>query len=608
MRYDHLRPSLRRLFTLLMVTFAVGCSPGSQAPETAAPGADRETASAEPSADAVFLNGNVYTVDDENPSAQAFAVREGRFLAVGSNEEMRTKVGDETRVIDLEGAFVLPGFIDTHFHSVAAAIITAEFDTGAIPDNEGMFAALREFAATQKGRTEPLITYGWHLANFGPEGPRKEDLDEIFPDYPVLFIRSDGHGAWANTLALEAANITADTPDPSDQSYYGRDENGDPTGFIEEIPAYFGVYYPMIGEITAEWIEEKVTKAFPQFSSKGLTTVFDPGVLFAPSIEAMNAIHAYNTKHGANLRVSMSHYAVDDPNDLEIAQELIANSKSDDVFSDSIKINIDGSIETGTGAIKERYLESTGFSPFGRTIRPPEELIDLIDHSYAAGVNMHFHVCGDRGVDLVLTAMERAIQAHGPDKARGNLTHVMMIDPADMARFDPAQSGASFSALWMEPGPSMDVNINVLGQARADAFYPAGRTAAAGAKVGIGSDYPVATTFPSYAPLDNIEMFVRRARAGDPDAPMQGHDEDKLGLGDAIKAATISNAWLMGKEDELGSITSGKSADFVVLEESLFDVADHEISRVQILGTYYKGNETFASSQQSMAMADSPVR
>ena len=83
-----------------------------------------------------------------------------------------------------------------------------------------MYARLREFAATQEGRTEPLITYGWHLANFPPEGPRKEDLDAIFPDYPVLFIRSDGHGAWANSKALEAANITADTPDPTEQSYY----------------------------------------------------------------------------------------------------------------------------------------------------------------------------------------------------------------------------------------------------------------------------------------------------------------------------------------------------------------------------------------------------
>ena len=300
-------------------------------------------------------------------------------------------------------------------------------------------------------------------------------------------------------------------------------------------------------------------------------------------------------KHGANLRVSMSHYAVNDPNDFELAQALIANSKSEDVFSDSIKINIDGSIETGTGALKEDYVEGSGYSGNGVTIRPPEELADLIDRNYAAGVNMHFHVCGDRGVDLVLTAMENAIETHGPDKARGNLTHVMMTDPADMPRFTPAQSGASYSALWMMPGVSMDDSTKVLGKERTDAFYPAGRTAAAGGIVGIGSDYPVATTFPSYAPLDSIEMFVRRARAGDPNAEMQGFEEDKLSLEEAIKAATINNAWLMDKENEVGSITAGKSADFVVLGQNLFDVEPHEISRVAVEGTWYRGRQTHAA-------------
>ena len=577
----------RSAATLAALSFLLGaCSK--------APDANSGSAAQEASVDAIFVNGLVYTVDDDNPWAEAFAVKDGKFAAVGSNEEISAMAGESTRSVDLNGKFITPGFIDTHFHSVAAAIITAEFDTGAIPDNETMYEALREFAASQEGRTEPLVTYGWHLANFGKEGPRKEDLDAIFPDYPVLFVRSDGHGAWANTKALEAANITADTPDPSDQSYYGRDADGNPTGFIEEIPAYFGVYYPMIGEITEDWIEEKVAKAFPKFSSAGLTTVFDPGVLFAPSIEAMNAVDSHYRKNGANLRVSMSHYAVSDPNDLEIAQELIANSKSDDVYSNSIKINIDGSIETGTGALKEPYIEGSGYSGNGATIRPPEDLADLINRSYAAGVNMHFHVCGDRGVDLVLTSMEDAIAEHGADKARGNLTHVMMTDPVDMPRFPGAQSGVSYSALWMQPGASLDDSTAVLGEERTMAFYPAGRTAAAGARVGIGSDYPVATTFPSYAPLDNIEMFVRRAHAGDPDAPMHGYDEDKLTREQAIRTATIDNAWLMAADDIAGSITAGKSADFVVLDENLFDVEEHNISKVKILGTYYKGKQTYA--------------
>jgi len=546
-------------------------------------------------ADQIFTNGKVYTVNEAQPWAEAFAVTDGKFIGVGSNDEILAMAGPDTVKTDLRGLFTTPGFIDTHFHSVAASIVTAEFDTGDEPTNEGMYARLREFAATQEGRTEPLITYGWHLANFPKEGPVKEDLDKIFPDYPVLFIRSDGHAAWANTKALEAANITAETPDPTEQSYYQRDGNGNPTGFIEEIPAYFGVYFPMIGEITEEWIEERITKAFPKFSGAGLTTVFDPGVLFAPNVPAMNAVHNHNTKHGANLRVSMSHYSINQRDDFAAAQEMIANSKSEDLFSDSIKINVDASIETGTGFLKEPYLAGSGYEGTGTTVFPIDEFKELVDKSYAAGINMHFHVCGDAGVDLVLDTMEAAIETHGPNKARANMTHVMMTDPADMPRFTPAQTGASYSALWMMPGDSMDANYKVLGNDRADAYYPAGRTAAAGGKVGIGSDYPVATTFPSYAPLDSIEMFVRRARAGDPDASMQGYEEDKLSLEEAIKAATINNAWLMNKENEIGSITTGKSADFVVLEKSLFEVEPHEISKVAVESTWYRGRRTFGS-------------
>ena len=168
----------------------------------------------------------------------------------------------------------------------------------------------------------------------------------------------------------------------------------------------------------------------------------------------------------------------------------------------------------------------------------------------------------------------------------------MMTDPADMPRFNPAQSGVSYSALWIMPGDSMNDSTKLLGKERTDAYYPAGRTAA-GTRVGIGSDYPVATTFPSYAPLDSIEMFVRRARAGDPDAPVQGYEEDKLSLQEAIKAATINNAWLMNKENEFGSIAQGKSADFVILDENLFDVEEHEISQVEVLATYYRGRQTY---------------
>ena len=224
-----------------------------------------------------------------------------------------------------------------------------------------------------------------------------------------------------------------------------------------------------------------------------------------------------------------------------------------------------------------------------------EELDALVDRCYATGMNMHFHVTGDAGAEMIFSAMEKAVANHGPGGPRANMTHAMMIDQADMPRMTPANTGVSISGLWMLRDEGWDSFAKAAGEGRADNMYLTGSLIKAGVNLGIASDYPVAASFPSCKPLDQIEMMTTRRMKGQPEAPQLEPADEVIGLADAIRAATLGNAWRMNKDKELGSIESGKSADFVVLQDNLFDLDKYEVNEAKIVATFYRGNQTYKS-------------
>jgi len=217
----------------------------------------------------------------------------------------------------------------------------------------------------------------------------------------------------------------------------------------------------------------------------------------------------------------------------------------------------------------------------------------LIEASYGEGLNMHFHVVGDAGIDVTLDALEKAIAKHGRKGLRSNLTHAFFIDPVDMARMQAVDAGVSTSTIWVMQSPSHQLFDDVLGKPRAENFYQLGSLAGMGVKVGFASDYPVAATFPSFRPLDQIEMAITRRPPGKPESQSLPQMSDALSVAQAVRAATIDNAWLLNQEKTIGSIAAGKSADFVVLGRNLFDVPVHEIHAIPVLETWYRGRKVY---------------
>ncbi|MGZ5377381.1 MAG: amidohydrolase, partial [Mycobacterium sp.] len=270
----------RTLLTAATVTVAVtaagSCSvrPGSQAPETSAGSGPDSDVDSLP-ANFVFRNGPVYTVSTAAPWAESVAVTGNAISYVGDEAGAMALAGPDTKVIDLRGRLLMPGFVEGHIHPFLGAFLTTGVDLQ-VPTGADALAAIDKYA--QENPDGPIRGFGWRVDMFGPEGPTRADLDKVLPDRLGFFFAIDGHSLWANSKALEKAGITRESEDPIPGfSYYVRDENGEPTGYVLEVNAVLGLVNA-IEPISPETMRALMEARLPKASAAGITSVFDAGV------------------------------------------------------------------------------------------------------------------------------------------------------------------------------------------------------------------------------------------------------------------------------------------------------------------------------------------
>ena len=365
---------------------ASACGTGSQAPATS-------TASAERKADTVFHNGRIYTVATAQPWAEAVAVTGEVISYVGDSAGAKAMAGPDTTVVDLAGGFVMPGFVEGHIHPFLGAFLTTGVDLQ-VPTGQDALDAIAAYAKTHPDG--PIRGFGWRVDMFGPEGPTRADLDRVLPDRPGFFFAIDGHSLWANSKALEIAGVTRDTQDPIPGfSYYARDENGEPTGYVLEVTAVLGIVNA-IEPISPDTMKTLLIDWLPKASAAGITTVFDAGV---PPIGddqgALIALYTDVEKQG-NLpfRVVASYSVKGPPVDTAVAELTgIRDRISTDLVSVGVvKVIGDGTQGGYTAWLIEPYADkpdSIGASPF--TEAQWRQLVGEVD---AAGFDVHVHACG----------------------------------------------------------------------------------------------------------------------------------------------------------------------------------------------------------------------
>lgn len=559
---------------------------------TAGPSFVAEAVAAEDeSADIVFRNGPVYTVDGAKPWARAVAVKGKRIAYVGDQAGVQAFVGPRTRVVDLAGRMLVPGFVEGHIHPLVGATITRGADLQ-LNTREEILAALRAYR-DKMGPTDIVRGFGWRYFAFPATGPRKEDLDAIWPDVPVILLAIDGHCGWVNSQALALAGVTKNTKDPLPGfSYFERDPaTGEPTGYLVEVPAIVQVNNA-VQPFSKDFVAESLGEWLPKASAAGITTLFDAGMQILPDKEGFDIYRNAEREGKLPLRVVGSYYhnnpAIDP---LPAIQALRREFQSELVKASVLKLNIDGGDAQYTAAMLAPYADKPETS--GDTLLPPDLFADIIRRADREGLDIHIHSYGDRATRLSLDAFEAAIRANPSRDRRNALAHLILIDPADTPRFGKLGVVAQFSAQWTVPDRQWsDVTRARWGEARSGALYSMKSILDHGGTLSFGTDWPAAGFSSTYRPLDAIESAITRRELDKPEGPQLAPVGEAITLEAAVRASTLGPAWQIGMEREIGSIEAGKLADLVVLERNLFDVPSHDIHKTKVLMTVMNGKVT----------------
>ncbi len=538
-------------------------------------------------ADTVLVGGRVHLGSATPGPADWLAVAGGRIAAFGRGAPPEDLIGAATRVVDVRGGMILPGFQDAHVHPIhgGVAALTCE-----LHDLPGLDAYTRTIAAYAREHPDlPWITgSGWAMPDFPGGTPRRETLDAIVPDRPVFLVNRDGHGAWANSKALEIAGITAETFDPVD-GRIERDPDGSPTGALHEGAMH------LVGAVVpppdARLVEEALVFAQSKLHSLGITAWQDAW------IEASDqaAYAALAGRGGLTARVVAALWW-DRARGLEQIPELIerraalASVGHDRLSGTSVKIMQDGVCENHTAAMLRPYSDGSGGSTgnAGISMVEPSLLREAVTRLDAEGFQVHFHAIGDRAVREALDACEAALTANGPSDGRHHIAHIQFVHPADVPRFRALGVTANAQPLWACHERQMDeLTIPFVGEAAAWQ-YPFQDLRRAGATLAFGSDWPVSTP----NPLLEMEVAVRRVAFDEERDPFL--PDQRVDLPTALDAFTRGSAFVNHLDDLTGSIEVGRLADLAVLDRDLFAPDAGAIGDARVVLTMIEGAVVFA--------------
>jgi predicted amidohydrolase YtcJ len=509
--------------------------------------------SAGDAADLILVNGKVWTVNAKQPEAQAVAVRGGKIIAVGKSADVRKLADGDTKVIDLEGCRVLPGFHDSHVHLLGGGLRLAQVALKDAKDEEEFGKRLKEWdAKLPKGRW--MLGGDWdHDRALGGKLPDAALIDKYVPDRPVILRRYDGHVAVANSKALKLAGVTAKTADPDGGVIYRKRDGKEPTGLLRDNA--MGLVDRLVPPPDVDAIAEAIKAALDLARSVGVTAVQDMDGSDAATRRILFRLYQRLAKDDkltcrVELRWPLAQWRA-------LADQGIEWGFGNDyVRIGGLKGFVDGSLGATTAKMFSPYLnepKSTGVyvTPLGRM----REQVEAAD---AAGLNVAIHAIGDRANAELLDLYAGVIKKNGKRDRRFRIEHAQHLRKQDYKRFADLEVIAS-----MQPYHVIDDGRwaeGRIGKERCATSYAFRGLLDAGARLAFGSDWSVAPL----DPLAGIDAAVNR-RTLDGKHPKGWFPEQKITVAEAIEAYTLGSAYAAGRENALGSIEVGKLADLVVL-------------------------------------------
>lgn len=545
----------------------------------------------ENAADLVLYNGHVQTMVSESEVASAIAIAGNKIVYVGDDSGIDAFVGDTTQVIDLDGKFVSPGFIDGNIHAPGNWFTKLfQIDLTGLSTNEEYLEAIRSFVEAHPDEEgyigSPFMLNAYQLPDGSNPGPSKEDLDAICPDKPILIHDVSYHAAWVNSKAFEMAGVTADTPDPEGGLFY-RNEKGEPSGCVSD--AAKGIVFAIMPDtMTNDNLEKALYKFMEEANSYGITGITN---ITQGGLDIIDMYHKVEREGNLTLRMRVVPTMKEGRTYDEVLSTIKSynDSATDMISSNTVKIFYDGVTERGTAVFLEPYLESTGLGDHwcGEPIWSQEDFTRLVHDFDAEGVQVHVHAMGDGAVHGTLDAFEEARATNGERDARHTITHVCAITDEDIQRMADLDVVANLQFLMMYHDDLMDLERAYVGDERAMAMYRTKHMAEAGICISGSSDAPVIP----FVPLDAIEAGVTRNSPypEEEDTDMTRWPEQGLTAYQLLEAYTKNDAYQNFMDDIIGTVEVGKFADLVVLDTNILEVDPKEISSAKVVYTISDG-------------------
>jgi predicted amidohydrolase YtcJ len=567
-------------------------------------------------AELVFAGGAVYSADrtgrqmapvaaaDGRP-ATAAAVTGGRITWLGDagDRDLRDMTGPGTEVVDLRGRALLPGFQDAHVHPAFAGITMIGCNLIGAASLDEALARIGAYGDEHPER-EWIAGSGWRMEWFPGGTPDRQALDRVTGGRPAYLSNRDGHGAWANTRALELAGVDRLTPDPAD-GRIEREPDGGPQGTLHEGAAN------LVGDLLPELsFDERLAGlllAQRHLHARGITAWQD--AIVGDYLGSPDPLPVYLAAAASGQLTARVEGALwwDRARGGEQLPDILGRrerGRGPRFRANTVKIMQDGVAENFTAGMLEPYHDPTGCHEHGSGLSyvDPEALRGYVTELDAAGFQVHLHAIGDRAVREALDAIGAARAANGSNDNRHHIAHLQVVHPDDVPRFAALGVTANMQGLWAAHEPQMDeLTIPFIGPERAARQYVFGDLLRSGARLAAGSDWAVS----SANPLRAAHVAVNRALPGATGAEAEPFlPGQSLALGEVLAAYTLGSAYVNHLDDETGTIEPGKLADLVVLDRDPFAAAPAEIGSTRVLATYVQGEPVYQSGTSGAEGSD----
>lgn len=540
-------------------------------------------------ADILIAHAKIYTADEKNPWAQSLAIRNGKIVALGTDEQVARFRAMGTKQIDAGGKLVLPAFTDSHIHLTEGGLSLIHVNLEGAKDSRDIQDRLRTYAA-QHPDDRWILGRGWNYAMFAPETlPNKKILDQLFPATPVFLEGYDGHTYWANSKALAIAGITKSTPNPLNGEVVRDPSTGEPTGALKESA----------GDIVAKFVPKpnhvetlNALRAAMKWANKnGLARVHSCGGDF----ENLDLLQELRDDNQLSVRFHIAYL----PNPPELRVQDIetveaARKKFHDEWIDvnSVKFFLDGVVESHTAAFFEPYSDdpSTKGSLFWNSGKYRSAVAQLDK----LGFQLYTHAIGDYAVRTALDAYEFAEHQNHTKDHRNRVEHIETITTVDIPRFAKLGVIASMQPLHSYPDEdTLDVWAHNIGPDRASRAWVWKSIALDGGRFTFGSDWPVVTL----NPWEGIQTAVTRQTSDG--KPADGFcPSQKLTVAQSVEGYTIDAAYAGHLEKFEGSLETGKVADVIIVDRNIFEIDPHTINETKVVLTIVGGKIVYEDESQ----------